>query len=1188
MAKNRTYNPSITYIPGSGNLTGLNTKDKTSLVNAINENAGNIAKKADKTDLSSKANNTDLTAEIARAKGTENTITTQLNQISSKLSNSITTESTRAKGIEAGLRTDVDALKNKPTSGINTDVQTALDLKAGKTELTNEISRAKGVEATKLDKTAKAADSALLEGKTKAQIATEIEASIIAGAPTTLNTLKELSDKLTADEGAVTTLTTLVGTKADKTALATLKTDVDLKATDADLKAEVTRAKGVEATLRTDITALQTAGTNPGSVGPSVGINTDVQTALDLKADKTDIGDLTTLSTTAKGSLVGAINELDTQVSGLDIQKDLKLDLIRRAGKDVIVGPNKLTNLNLSGVQVSATNPYELISKGESDTAIKVESDRAKLTERGLRTDVDLKATKIELGKKLDKTGTAADSTLLEGKTKAEVIAEANTTLIDGASTSYNTLKKLEDGLALVSNGASQTDLDAEIARAKGAEGLLSDLDTTFKHTLVGAINEVNNGTYTKAEVDAKLANFLVHSVDFTKAGAVLKDDNIYIVEVTGTADVSYNSKGLTGHIDEGDLLEYIGGQLNPIVNTATGGSGSPSTTTIQPNILAMLSEAKPGQNAHGIAIGAGSGTSHQAEDAIAIGTDAGKTGQKVNSIAIGWEAGKSSQGEGSLAIGAQAGTSSQGENSVAIGFGAANTGQKVESIAIGHSAGRTRQGTKSIAMGLNSAHDDQGDNAIAIGEKSGNSHQKTQAIAIGTSAGQISQETQSVAIGYQAGQRDQKGYSVALGFRAGETGQGTQTVAIGGASALTSQGDNAIAIGYQAAKSSQPAESIAIGHNSSTAKVGDINLKTTTTDVVISGNTMTINGTTIGGAAAATVQSLIHSVDLTTSGATFVADHLYINTANGTPDSSYTIKDTPTSVKEGDLYEYVGGQLSPITSPTTATSPTGTLSGGLNANLLSKINGAKTSQAGDALALGQDAGLTGQSGGAVAIGQASGKTNQGIGSVAIGGNAGDTHQGRDSVAIGNQAGKDTQGTRSIAIGTKAGSDHSNGIAIGYEAGWKSQSYGAIAIGSSAGKSSQGANAIAIGTDSGYSSQGANAIAIGTPLSSNDQHADSIAMGSQAGKGYLPEGGMEFKTAKTSINLDVPYKNKLGLSVNGVYVGPNQPLPNGQTSDRPDAVEGVIAYSQYWDTSLNKLIIYMGGGVWKDAMGTTV
>jgi len=83
-----------------------------------------------------------------------------------------------------------------------------------------------------------------------------------------------------------------------------------------------------------------------------------------------------------------------------------------------------------------------------------------------------------------------------------------------------------------------------------------------------------------------------------------------------------------------------------------------------------------------------------------------------------------------------------------------------------------------------------------------------------------------------------------------------------------------------------------------------------------------------------------------------------------------------------------------------------------------------------------------------------------------------------DAVAFGQNAGLTSQGTNAVAIGNGAASNSqgASAVAIGYGAANSSQGVEAVAIGTFAGYGSQGVDAVAIGYAAGYSSQGNNSI----------------------------------------------------------------------------------------------------------------
>lgn len=108
---------------------------------------------------------------------------------------------------------------------------------------------------------------------------------------------------------------------------------------------------------------------------------------------------------------------------------------------------------------------------------------------------------------------------------------------------------------------------------------------------------------------------------------------------------------------------------------------------------------------------------------------------------------------------------------------------------------------------------------------------------------------------------------------------------------------------------------------------------------------------------------------------------------------------------------------------------------------------------------------------------------------VAIGLNAGQTNQNDYAVAIGPAAGNDTQGVAAVAIGSDAGQYQQGiqAIAIGTVAGLNTQGTSAVAIGSGAGQISQGQFAVALGYSAGDTNQGNNSIIINATGATLDQ-----------------------------------------------------------------------------------------------------
>jgi hypothetical protein len=182
----------------------------------------------------------------------------------------------------------------------------------------------------------------------------------------------------------------------------------------------------------------------------------------------------------------------------------------------------------------------------------------------------------------------------------------------------------------------------------------------------------------------------------------------------------------------------------------------------------------------------------------------------------------------------------------------------------------------------------------------------------------------------------------------------------------------------------------------------------------------------------------------------------------------------------------------------------------GLNAGQNSQSNSAvaigpgagEISQGFNAVAVGFGAGANTQGSGAVSVGVGAGFITQGDSTVAIGASAGYQAQAVYAVAIGLQAGQTSQAQDAIAIGRDAGQTTQGeiAVAIGHLAGNASQGNAAVAIGASAGQTTQGLHAVAIGTDTGATSQGNRAVAIGYLAGSNAQGTAAVAIGYYAGE----------------------------------------------------------------------------------------
>lgn len=158
-------------------------------------------------------------------------------------------------------------------------------------DLATEVARATGVEA---------ANAVIAKDYTDAQVA-----ALVDGAPGVLNTLKELATALENNPDVLSVIEGQVTANA-------------LAATTA-LNAEIARAEGVEsgiaADLALEITNRNTAITNESiaRIAGDTGLDNRLTTVEGQVNGK--IGDLSTLSTTDKSSIVNAVIEVNTNVS---------------------------------------------------------------------------------------------------------------------------------------------------------------------------------------------------------------------------------------------------------------------------------------------------------------------------------------------------------------------------------------------------------------------------------------------------------------------------------------------------------------------------------------------------------------------------------------------------------------------------------------------------------------------------------------------------------------------------------------------------------------------------------------------------------------------------------------------------------------------------------------------------------
>ena len=260
---------------------------------------------------------------------------------------------------------------------------------------------------------------------------------------------------------------------------------------------------------------------------------------------------------------------------------------------------------------------------------------------------------------------------------------------------------------------------------------------------------------------------------------------------------------------------------------------------------------------------------------------------------------------------------------------------------------------------------------------------------------------------------------ALALGYQAGQTSQGIRTVAIGQSAGQTSQGARAVAVGLNAGSDSQGGAAVAIGAFAGATSQG-------TNSIILNATGANLDQTVANTFTVAPVRNDVANT----------AQVMFYNT-------------TSKEITYGNVISVAGN----ITG------------GNVSTGVITLTNGATIRDTGgDAVAFGQNAGLTSQGNFAVGIGRNAGQTTQGGAAVAIGVSAGDTSQGNGAVAIGSSAGFTDQSANTVAVGVGAGqsSQGVNAVAIGNAAGSLTQGIAAVAIGTLAGRTFQANNSIII------------------------------------------------------------------------------------------------------------------------------
>ena len=268
---------------------------------------------------------------------------------------------------------------------------------------------------------------------------------------------------------------------------------------------------------------------------------TGTAVTLDNIATATELGTLSSLTTTAKTSAVAAVNELDAEMGD---------DTLTTSATTVKAAINELDgamdNAVVDGSYVAATR--KLMLDQNDGTSEEIELPEATTTVAGLmsatdKTNLDASFSSVAIDATTGKvvftpnSGTATELTLA----KVDYVSGENATT-QGTKITYTI------------NGTTTTAADNLVNEHQ--LGLLSDLDTDETGTIVGAINEIVGDNYVKS---------LSFTAETTATPGVLT-----IGKKTGT-DVTLNLE---------QYLKSVSGTASQIiVDTATDG------TVIAPNL---------------------------------------------------------------------------------------------------------------------------------------------------------------------------------------------------------------------------------------------------------------------------------------------------------------------------------------------------------------------------------------------------------------------------------------------------------------------------------------------------------------------------------------------------------------------------------------------------------------------------
>jgi hypothetical protein len=324
---------------------------------------------------------------------------------------------------------------------------------------------------------------------------------------------------------------------------------------------------GAPVSLTTDAKGNLVAAINEldAHVDAEVARATAAETALDDRVTTVEgqvngkIGDLTTLHTDEKGTIVGALNEvqdeLDAEVAArtsavaaektraeaaeAQLTTDLAAEVARATAAEQQLTSDLATEVaaRTSAVAAEKTRAEAAEAQLTTDLAAEVarataaeqaEAARAQSAEQTLTTNLAAEVSRAQAAEQTLTTNLAAEVSRAQAAEQAEATraqsAEAQLTT-DLAAEVSNRIAAVaaEKTRAETAESALQAAITAEANRAQGVEGSLTALTTTAKTSLVEAINELDSDL--AAEVSARTAAVAAEKTRAEAAEAQLTSD---------------------------------------------------------------------------------------------------------------------------------------------------------------------------------------------------------------------------------------------------------------------------------------------------------------------------------------------------------------------------------------------------------------------------------------------------------------------------------------------------------------------------------------------------------------------------------------------------------------------------------------------------------------------------------------